>query len=65
MRPVCPPEALYLFGREMTVDEVLAEFDQDSSFYHESGGGITASGGECMLQADFLAPSWRRHIAAE
>ncbi|MCU0718122.1 MAG: glycyl-radical enzyme activating protein [Pirellula sp.] len=53
--PVCPPEALYLFGREMTVDEVLAEVDQDSSFYHESGGGITASGGECMLQADFLA----------
>ena len=53
--PVCPPEALYLFGREMTVDEVLAEVEQDGSFYRESGGGITLSGGECVLQCDFSA----------
>jgi pyruvate formate lyase activating enzyme len=53
--PVCPPEALYLFGREMTVDEVLAEVEQDGSFYRDSGGGITLSGGECQLQADFAA----------
>lgn len=53
--PVCPPEALYLFGREMTVDEVLAEVEQDGTFYRESGGGITVSGGECLLQSDFVA----------
>lgn len=53
--PVCPPNALYLFGQEMTVDEVLAEVEQDGSFYRESGGGITVSGGECLLQADFVA----------
>lgn len=53
--PVCPPQALYLFGQAMTVDEVLAEVEQDSSFYRESGGGITLSGGECQLQADFAA----------
>lgn len=53
--PVCPPQALYLFGKEMTVDEVLDEVEQDSSFYHESGGGMTLSGGECQLQADFSA----------
>ena len=53
--PVCPPQALYLFGQEMTVDEVLDEVEQDSSFYRESGGGITLSGGECLLQADFAA----------
>jgi pyruvate formate lyase activating enzyme len=53
--PACPPQALYLFGQEMTVDEVLAEVEQDSSFYRESGGGITLSGGECLLQADFSA----------
>lgn len=53
--PVCPPQALYLFGKEMTVDEVLDEVEQDSAFYHESGGGITLSGGECQLQADFAA----------
>lgn len=53
--PVCPPQALYLFGQEMTVDQVLDEVEQDSSFYRQSGGGITLSGGECQLQADFAA----------
>ena len=53
--PRCPPQALYLFGREMSVDEVLDEVEQDSGFYHESGGGITLSGGECLLQPDFSA----------
>lgn len=52
---VCPTNALYLFGQEMTVDEVLDEVEQDSAFYRESGGGITASGGECLLQPDFMA----------
>lgn len=53
--PVCPPNALYLFGQEMSVEEVLAEVEQDGSFYRESGGGITLSGGECVLQCDFSA----------
>ncbi len=53
--PVCPPQALYHFGQEMTVDQVLDEVEQDSSFYRESGGGLTLSGGECQLQADFAA----------
>jgi len=53
--PVCPPQALSLFGQEMTVDQVLDEVEQDSTFYRESGGGITVSGGECLLQPDFSA----------
>jgi pyruvate formate lyase activating enzyme len=52
---VCPTGALSLFGQVMTVDEVLAEVEQDSAFYRESGGGITLSGGECTLQPDFAA----------
>lgn len=52
---VCPSSALYLFGKDMTVEQVLAEVEQDSAFYRESGGGITLSGGECMLQSDFSA----------
>jgi pyruvate formate lyase activating enzyme len=51
----CPPEALHMFGKEMTVDEVLDEVEQDGQFYRESGGGITLSGGECLLQPDFAA----------
>jgi pyruvate formate lyase activating enzyme len=52
---VCPTGALYLFGQEMTVDQVLGEVEQDSAFYRESGGGVTLSGGECLLQPDFSA----------
>jgi pyruvate formate lyase activating enzyme len=52
---LCPTGALYLFGHEMTVDEVLSEVEQDQAFFAQSGGGITVSGGECMLSADFLA----------
>jgi pyruvate formate lyase activating enzyme len=52
---LCPTRALHLFGQEMTVDQVLDEVEQDSAFYRESGGGITLSGGECLLQPDFSA----------
>jgi pyruvate formate lyase activating enzyme len=52
---ICPTGAINLFGQGMTVDEVLAEVEQDSAVYRESGGGITLSGGECLLQPDFSA----------
>ncbi len=38
----------------MTVSEVMAEVEQDIPFYDQSGGGVTFSGGEALLQADFL-----------
>lgn len=50
---VCPSRALYTLGQTMTVDEVLAEVEQDGGFYEESGGGITLSGGECLMQPEF------------
>ena len=49
---VCPQSAIELFGTEMTVDEVCAALIKDKSFYDESGGGITLSGGECLLQSE-------------
>lgn len=52
---VCPTKALYMFGEETTVDQVLDEVEKDASFYRSSGGGMTLSGGECMLQPDFSA----------
>ncbi len=52
---LCPTNALYMFGEEMTVDQVLNEVEKDASFYHNTGGGMTLSGGECMLQPDFSA----------
>jgi len=38
----------------MTVAEVMAEVEKDFLFYDESGGGVTFSGGEPLLQTDFL-----------
>lgn len=51
----CPTGALEMFGKRMTVSEVLDEVEKDASFYRNTGGGITLSGGECMLQPDFAA----------
>jgi len=50
----CPHDARKLCGREYTVDEVMREIRKDRSFYESSEGGVTFSGGECMLQIDFL-----------
>lgn len=50
----CPSDAREICGKEYTVDEVLREVMKDRTFYANSGGGVTFSGGECMLQIDFL-----------
>lgn len=49
----CFSGALELTGRTMTVDAVLAEVWKDRAFYAHSGGGMTLSGGEPLLQPDF------------
>ncbi len=51
---VCPTEALEMVGRKMKPEEVMAEVMKDFPFYEESGGGVTFSGGEPLLQPDFL-----------
>ncbi len=53
--PACPPQARGIAGRRMTVDEVMAEIVKDTVFYDESNGGVTFSGGEPLMQPDFLA----------
>ncbi|MEO0248051.1 MAG: 4Fe-4S binding protein [candidate division WOR-3 bacterium] len=50
----CPADGPDLFGQEMTGDHVLGEVEQNSTFYRESRGGIRMSGGECLLQEDFV-----------
>ncbi len=50
----CPADARKICGKEYTVEEVFAEIIKDKSYYDNSGGGVTFSGGECMLQIDFL-----------
>jgi pyruvate formate lyase activating enzyme len=50
----CFSGARELAGRELTVTQVIAEIERDRPFYDESGGGATFSGGEPMLQPEFL-----------
>ncbi len=52
---VCLGAALKLYGREMSVDELLPILLEDKSFYNNTGGGVTLSGGECLCHADFCA----------
>lgn len=42
-------------GMEMTLDEILADIYKYRSFMKRSGGGVTATGGEPLLQAGFVA----------
>ncbi|MEN6506732.1 MAG: glycyl-radical enzyme activating protein [Planctomycetaceae bacterium] len=51
----CYAGALELIGHDATVAEVLDEVLRDRPFYETSGGGITLSGGEPLLQVDFAA----------
>ena len=49
----CYAQALLLVGECKTVDEVVEEVLRDLPFYETSGGGVTLSGGEPLLQLDF------------
>jgi len=49
----CWEDAIEVAGRYMTLDEVVEECRRDEPFYRNSGGGVTLSGGEPLLQADF------------
>jgi pyruvate formate lyase activating enzyme len=50
----CPTGARQMMGRTMTEAEVMAEILRDRMFYEESGGGVTFSGGEPLMQAGLV-----------
>jgi pyruvate formate lyase activating enzyme len=58
-------------GAEMSVDRVMDEVRKDAVFYRRSGGGVTFSGGEPLVQAEFvteclrLSKRWGYHTAVE
>jgi pyruvate formate lyase activating enzyme len=49
----CYAQALILVGEEKTVDEVVEVVLRDLPFYETSGGGVTLSGGEPLMQLEF------------
>ena len=67
----CPSRALKLWGETMTVEDCMKVIRGDRKFYEKSGGGVTISGGEPLLQWKFckaLAEACRKegfHICIE
>ena len=51
---VCPQNAIAISGKWVSQEAVFHEIWKDADFYEPSGGGVTFSGGEPLLQADFV-----------
>ena len=51
---VCPADAIIKYGDYRTADEVLRYVERDMMFYNQSDGGLTLSGGEPLMQRDFV-----------
>ena len=51
----CVAGALTVSGKEMDSSDVLSEVMRDKSFYDNSGGGVTVSGGEPLMHTEFCA----------
>lgn len=51
----CFTEAIELKGGTVTVEDIMQKLRRDKTFFSESGGGVTFSGGEPLRQADFVA----------
>lgn len=51
---ICPSEALEFIGKNSSIEDIIKEVEKDKIFYEESGGGVTFSGGDPLVQIDFL-----------
>ncbi len=52
---MCPSGAITISGKYYSVSELIAEIEKEALFFKHSGGGITFSGGEPLMQAEFLS----------
>ena len=50
----CPTEALQMAGKEFSASDLMIEIEKDRIFYEQSQGGVTFSGGEPLMQPEFL-----------
>lgn len=57
---MCPSGGVKPWGQVYTVDEAFKLVEKDRKYYEQSGGGVTVSGGEALLQADFVAALFQR-----
>lgn len=57
---LCLSDARKIVGQRMSLDCIMEEIRKDRAFYDESGGGVTFSGGEPLLQAEAVRELARR-----
>ncbi len=57
---VCPSHAIQVMGEYKTVDEAFEIAEKDKDFYDTSGGGVTISGGEALLQWEFVRDFFKK-----
>jgi pyruvate formate lyase activating enzyme len=50
----CPYQALVIYGKSMNAEEIFDAVYRDKMFYDSSGGGVTVSGGEALLQPQLV-----------
>lgn len=51
---VCPTKAMEMSGTQVTVEEIMKRIRRETVMMDQSEGGVTISGGEPMMQSDFL-----------
>ncbi|MGI6736999.1 MAG: (2S)-3-sulfopropanediol dehydratase activating enzyme [Anaerovoracaceae bacterium] len=51
----CPADAIKQWGRRVSVADCMRVIRRDRGYYERSGGGVTLSGGDPLVQADFSA----------
>lgn len=51
---ICPTKSILPIACEYTPEDLCAEIIKDKDYFNQSGGGVTASGGEAMMHVDFL-----------
>ena len=56
---ICPYDSYEKHGTQMEAEELVRELLKDREFYETSNGGVTFSGGECLLQAEFVLECMR------
>ena len=51
----CPEQARKLYGKQISVQSLMDVIKADAEFFRATGGGVTVSGGECLLYPEFVA----------
>ena len=62
---ICPVGANKVYGKAYTVDEIFEIILRDADYFDATGGGVTFSGGECMLYPEYVAKIAKKCHACE